>query len=378
MIVLGKQLLYGLTVFICSYNWLFANHSKTEYNSWKLKLCKAVPQYAEGFHLSCKERKLELTIKLTNQKPVKIELIPRDRKTSRNQLAIPIDSYASLSATHVSHLKKLNTLNKMVGFSRIQDLTETSLLKRHEQGTLKELGMIQNLRIETILELNPEVIFGYHFSGIENQLKNLSKTGTKIVYINEYLESSPLAYAEWIKLFGILFDKAELANAGFNKIRDEYLKLSAMATREVTKPSVLVNIPYGSTWFVPAGDNFMAHLIRDAGGRYIFANTTGNFNLKLSLEAVIESGLKADYWLNPGQHTHKSSLLKEDSRFALFKAYETGHIFNNTKAELEQRTNDYFSRGLSNPQLLLADLVKILHPHLLADHELEWFHSLRD
>ena len=122
----------------------------------------------------------------------------------------------------------------------------------------------------------------------------------------------------------------------------------------------------------------MAHLIKDAGGRYVFADTRGNFNLKLSLEAVIESGLEADFWINPGQHTHKNTLLREDPRFALFKAYKNNRIFNNTKAILEQRKNDYFSRGLSNPDLLLADLVKIFHPDLQPNRQLEWFHSLSD
>ena len=113
-------------------------------------------------------------------------------------------------------------------------------------------------------------------------------------------------------MFGILFDKTEQAIAQFNKIKNQYVELSAKAIKQVNKPTVLVNIPYGSTWFVPAGDNFMAHLIRDAGGDYVFANTKGSFNLKLSLEAVIESGLEADFWINPGRHTHKTSLLKED------------------------------------------------------------------
>ncbi|MEE2923976.1 MAG: ABC transporter substrate-binding protein, partial [bacterium] len=283
-----------------------------------------------------------------------------------------------LSATHISHLKKLHLLDLMVGFSRIQDLNEQSLIKKHKQGLLIELGMIQNIKLESIIALKPDVVLGYHFPGIENQLKNLSKNGTQMIYINEYLESSPLAYVEWIKLFGILFDKTEQAIAQFNKIKNQYVELSAKAIKQVKKPTVLVNIPYGSTWFVPAGDNFMAHLIRDAGGDYVFANTKGSFNLKLSLEAVIESGLEADFWINPGQHTHKTSLLKEDPRFALFKAYRTNRIFNNTKAVLEQRNNDYFSRGLSNPHDLLADLVQVLHPEILTNRKLEWFHALLD
>tara|TARA_Y100000589_G_scaffold72061_1_gene64729 strand:+ start:1861 stop:2997 length:1137 start_codon:yes stop_codon:yes gene_type:complete len=376
MLDFWKRLLFVQSIFLCGFNWPAANALKMEYESWKARLCKGVPKYAQGFNLSCNENKLKLKIKLRNEKPVTIELIPREIKTTPQQLAIPIDSYASLSATHISHLEKLDTIDQMVAVSRIKDLSNTSVIQKYRQGTLKELGMIQNLNTETILDLRPEVIFGYHFAGIENQMRNISKTGIKIVYINEYLESSPLAYAEWIKLFGILFDKTELANSQFNAMQDRYLSLSAMASKQLTKPSVLVNVPYGSTWFVPAGNNFMAHLIRDAGGRYIFDKTTGSFNLKLSLESVIESGLQADFWINPGQHTHKSSLLKEDPRFALFKAFKTNRIFNNTKAELERRTNDYFSRGLCNPHLLLSDLIKVLHPQLLAKKKLEWFHPL--
>ena len=97
--------------------------------------------------------------------------------------------------------------------------------------------MIQNIKIDTIVALKPEMIFAYHFSGIENQLKNLSKSGTKMIYINEYMESSPLAYAEWIKLFGILFDRTEAAVEKFDEIKKQYLELSSRALNQIKKPS---------------------------------------------------------------------------------------------------------------------------------------------
>ena len=373
-----SKLLSKSLLFICVLSVVLSHSATTSYDVWKTEICSATPQFAKGFTLNCENKLVELFINLNKEDSIKFELVPRDLQTSRSQLAIPVRSYASLSATHISHLKKLNLLDQMVGFSRIQDLNEKWLLKKHKNGSLKELGMIQSIRIESIIALKPDVIFGYHFPGIENQMSNLSRNGIQMIYINEYLESSPMAYVEWIKLFGILFNKTKLAIAKFNEIKSRYFAISSKAKMQIKKPSVLVNIPYGSTWFVPAGDNFMAHLIKDAGGSYVFADTKGNFNLKLSLEAVIESGLEADFWINPGQHTQKTSLLREDPRFALFKAYKNNRIFNNTKAILEQRTNDYFSRGLSNPDLLLADLVKIFHPNLQPNRQLEWFHSLSD
>lgn len=353
------------------------NCSQLAPDQWQANLCKANPRYAKGFKIICSQNQVNLEFNVTEQNSYRIQLVALGHRTNPNQIEIPIKKFVSLSATHISHLKKLQVLDKLVAVSRIQDINEPSLISRFQKGQLKQVGMIQSINLESIVELQPDTVFGYYSMGLENQIQQLSKLGIKMLHVNEFLESTPLAYAEWIKFFGVLFNKVDLAESKFEVMRTQYEAISRMA-RKNKRPKVLVNIPYGGTWFVPAGDNFMAHLIRDAGADYVFSKIPGNYNLKMSVEAVIEAGLDSDFWLNPSLHTHKASLLKSDPRFANFKAFQKNQVFNNTQALLENRTNDYFSRALSNPHLLLADLVQIFHPELLPDRKLEWFHALLD
>lgn len=353
--------------------------TESQNTSWRTKVCNANPQHAKGFKVNCSGKTVHLEFFLPNQQTSSIEIVRLGQKVSKAQLEIPLQTYISLSATHISHLRKLSVLDKLQAVARIEDITDQELLNQAELGLLTEVGMIHNLNMESIVEIQPEVVFAYYSQNFESQSKQLIKAGIKILHINEFLESTPLAYAEWIKLFGILFDRVEIANSKFDIMKSQYESISRRArAKQQQQPTVLLNVPYGDTWFVPAGENFMAHLLRDAGADYIFSHIEGNYNLRMSIEAVIEAGLESDFWLNPSLHTHKTSLIKADPRFAAFKAFRKNKVFNNTKALLENKTNDYFSEALANPHLLLADLVQIFHPELLPNRSLRWFHPLLD
>ncbi|MEE2924673.1 MAG: hypothetical protein VX619_07835, partial [bacterium] len=142
MIRFWKNLVLKFVVLISSLAIALSNSTTSDYKAWKTRICSAKPQLSKGFNLNCDKEKLELLININKQEPVIFELVPQNQKTTQNQLAIPVKSYVSLSATHISHLKKLHLLDLMVGFSRIQDLNEQSLIKKHKQGLLIELGMI--------------------------------------------------------------------------------------------------------------------------------------------------------------------------------------------------------------------------------------------
>ena len=129
MTELYSKLLSKSLFFICVLSVGLSHSATTNYDVWKTEICSATPQFAKGFTLNCENKLVELFLNLNKEDSIKFELVPRDLQTSRSQLVIPVKSYASLSATHISHLKKLNLLEHMVGFSRIQDLNEKSLLK---------------------------------------------------------------------------------------------------------------------------------------------------------------------------------------------------------------------------------------------------------
>ncbi|BAL99694.1 MAG: hypothetical protein KatS3mg049_2263 [Caldilinea sp.] len=51
-------------------------------------------------------------------------------------------------------------------------------------------------------------------------------------------------------------------------------------------------------------------------------------------------------------------------------------MYNNNARLNEYGGNDYWEGGLANPDVVLADLIKIFHPELLPDHELVYYRKL--
>ena len=79
------------------------------------------------------------------------------------------------------------------------------------------------------------------------------------------------------------------------------------------------------------------------------------------------SGLMVAGWKN------LASMLTDEPRYAVFKAYQRRQVWVYERRETPTGANDFWSRSVSHPDILLADLIKILHPHLAADHEFEWY-----
>jgi iron complex transport system substrate-binding protein len=140
---------------------------------------------------------------------------------------------------------------------------------------------------------------------------------------------------------------------------------------------VIAASPFGDTWYMPAGDSTVAQLIEDAGGDYLFADLEGT-SVSLSFEDVFERGLEAEYWVNVNQFwATTDDMLAADSRYAEFVAFETGNLWNNNLRQNANGGNDYFESGFANPQLVLADLIAILHPELMPDHEFVYYQPLQ-
>ncbi|PCJ19582.1 MAG: hypothetical protein COB02_07500 [Candidatus Cloacimonadota bacterium] len=291
-------------------------------------------------------------------------------------IQLPIKKIASLSTTHLFQLKQLNSLSKLNGIGFYQYLSDLNLKNKLKKQNVKEMGMPGQINFETVVFAKPQLLFSYHVPSDEDTIKKLSKIGIHTIYIHEYLESHPLAYAEWIKLFACFFEKEQEAESIFKKIKNRYLRLSKLLLKVKIKPSVFMNENYGGTWYMPNSQTFMAQLIKDAGGKYLFDNLSGTGSSKLSIETVIVKALKADYWLNPGQVISLNDLKQNDSRYSLFKAFKKKQIFNNNLRVLKHLPNNYFDEALSQPHLLLADLISIFHPQILKTQAI-WYHRLK-
>jgi len=114
-------------------------------------------------------------------------------------------------------------------------------------------------------------------------------------------------------------------------------------------------------------------LIKDAGGRYAWADNASAASASIDLEAQVQRAANADVWINGGGWKSLPAMLDDEPRYAAFKAYRHGQVWVYEKRQTATGANDYWSRSVTHPDLLLADLVKIFYPRLMPDHAFEWY-----
>ncbi|MCV9386433.1 ABC transporter substrate-binding protein [Reichenbachiella ulvae] len=287
----------------------------------------------------------------------------------------PVQSIVSNSTTHLAFLEILGVEQRLKGFAQTQYIYSESIRSQLDQGLLQEVGHEGQLDVERILGIDPDVILAFS-SGSENrQLAKLEELGQPVVMTPDYLEPDILGRAEWIKFIGHLTGKEDEAEAYFSQIAAAYDSLTTMVN-DVERPSVFSGTLYGGTWFMPAGNNYNALLMKDAGAEYLWTDAAGTGWINLDFEAVYAKAYQADFWIGVADYQSIEALVAADERYANFEAVKTGQVYGYTKRMSTSGGNDYFESGNANPHLLLADHIKILHPELLPDYELFYYKKL--
>ena len=150
-----------------------------------------------------------------------------------------------------------------------------------------------------------------------------------------------------------------------------------MASKPSSKPTGFTGLPWEDVWYVPGGQSFAAQYIADAGGEYIWRSDTSRQALPLSLEVVLSEASEADIWINPGAATNLTFVKNMDERMVHFKAFRQVKLFNNSNRLSPNGGNDYWESGLVSPQLILADILHILHPDVLQYHKSVYYKQLQ-
>ena len=157
------------------------------------------------------------------------------------------------------------------------------------------------------------------------------------------------------------------------KARYRALSARASAQPESTRPLVMTGRSTRGTFTIAGGRSYVAALIKDAGGRYVWADNSSVGAPAVDLEAQIVRAANADVWINGGGWPSLTAMLDDEPRYAAFKAYRQKQVWVYERRVTQTGANDYWSRSVSHPDLVLADLVKIFHPSLLPDHSFEWY-----
>lgn len=291
---------------------------------------------------------------------------------------IPVRSVVALSTTHFVPLQRLGVLDRLKGISNFKDVTTPAVNEKIKQNQLTEVGNARNLNLEKILELSPDLVttFGTGNPRTDAHPK-LLEAGIKVAIVAEYMESTPLGQAEWMKFLALFFNREAEAEQSFAEIRQRYQAITAKTKTVKRRPTVFSGFDSKGTWYAPGGDSYVARSLADAGANYLWADDRSPGSLQLTFEQVYDRAAQAQYWIvNAHSVKTRSDLLTADPRYQGFTALQTNNVFSPTAKVNPQGGNDYWQSGIANPDIILADLVKIFHPELVPNHQFVYYRQL--
>lgn len=289
----------------------------------------------------------------------------------------PITSIACMSLTHVAFIEKLAHENSIVALSGRDYVHSIKIQQRIKNKQTIEIGQEQQINYERLVELNPDVIMGFGIDASSTSSINKMQTlGLKVVLNAEYMENHPLGKAEWIKFIAAFYDEDAKAAAIFDSIENTYLSLVKLTQQVKNKPTVFTGMPWNGAWHVPGAKSYQAQLFKDAGANYLWKDgNKSEASIIKSKEIIIDEAFSADFWINLNSYKSITEVVAFDKKFATFKAIKDKNLFNNDKRLTPNFGNDYWESGVVNPQVVLADLIKIFHPELI-EHEFYYYQKL--
>lgn len=266
-----------------------------------------------------------------------------------------------LSTTQIPYLKALGKLSTIVGIGGTRYVSEPSLQDAIHLGTIAEVGTLPNLNYEQILALAPDLVLGYDaaLTQVTNYANRLRSFKIPVLSIDDYQESHPLGRAEWLKFFAFLFQSNNIADSLLDSVFNSYEAISFSQTKTHV-PTILINYPWKGVWYIPTQESYMAQLIRDAGGKLLLSSEgkEGATATPTSTDLVLQTGVNAEYWLNPGECERLDDL----EVYSAYRAVRNRKVYNNTKRRNQNGGNDFYESGILLPHLILRDLYTILHP----------------
>jgi len=345
-------------------------------------------QYANGFSIYADGD--IMTIEVSSpwpgaKKSFTYALVPKDKLASITLpkdvydaiIATPVQNMVITSTTHAPALESLGVLDVVSGFPNTDLISSPAARTRIENGQIKELGTNENINTEVILELKPEVIMGFGINSANKAYETIQRSGIPIVYNGDWTEQTPLGKAEWIKFFAPFFEKEAEADSIFRQIENSYKEAKRLAEKVTAKPTVLTGGLYKDVWHVAGGNSWMAQFLIDANADYLWATTDNTGSIGLSLEAVLEKGQHANFWFNPSLYTSYGELLRANAHYEQFDAFKNRKIYSNAVNKGATGGLLFYELAPQRPDLVLKDLISILHPGLLPNYEPRFFMPLR-
>lgn len=284
----------------------------------------------------------------------------------------PLTHSLVFSSVHCSLLQELDRLDAVGGVCDSEYIYVDALRDRLSGGKLVDAGSSVAPDIEQIIDLNPDAILLSPYEN--NRYERLKNTRIPIIECADYMETSPLGRAEWMRVFGWLYGCEAAADSLFAAVEATYNTTLERIAQVDTRPKVITERRTGAVWYVPGGKSYMARILADAGASYPWSENNNTGSIALSFEQVFEDGQDADFWLI--KHHSESAmsyktLAEEYAPYARFKAFEEKKIY-----DCNSRYYRYYEDTPFHPERLLQDLGSIFHPLLFENYTPYYFHPI--
>lgn len=285
----------------------------------------------------------------------------------------PLSKAVVYSSVHCSLLKDFGALGSIGGVCDLKYIRLPEIEEGCRNGSIVDVGDGMNPDIEKIIDLHPDAVL---LSPFENSggYGRVEKLNVPIIECADYMETSSLGRAEWMRFYGMLFGKQQQADSLFAAVERDYNALKELVKPVSHAPSVMCDLKTSSTWYTPGGKSSIARIYADAGANYIFGEDTNSGSLPFPFEVIFERGQQADFWLirynQPADKTY-SELEKEFAPYAGFRAFKERNIYGCNTARVP-----FYEEAPFHPDWLLKDLIKIFHPSLLDGYELRYYRKL--
>ena len=251
-----------------------------------------------------------------------------------------------------------------MGIDDVDLVYSADIRERVARGQIQEIGVGGELNWESILALSPDLVMVSGMPGVGlGRYQTLQDAGIPVIINSEWMEPTPLGKAEWVKLLAVLLDQEASVHERFAAVVSAYDSVTALAQAARQKPLVITGAPYQGAWFVPGAHSFLGSMLHDAGATWPWEQDSSAVSINVAFEALYPYGLRADYWLHPGQMPDRAALPAQDERLTDFRPYQQNKIYNNDRRS-KGLSNDYYESGVMHPEVVLADMITIFHPEL--------------
>lgn len=290
-------------------------------------------------------------------------------------LRTPLERTVVFMSAHCTLLSALRKLQAVKGVCDARYILKPEVVGFVARGGAEDMGMSMQPNVEKIVAAKPDALLVSPFANGGGYGK-LETAGLALLECADYMERSPLARAEWMRFYGLLYGCPDKADSLFAAVESSYNALKESAALSAARPKLMCDLMQSGNWFVPGGESTIGQMFKDAGACYLFGGNKASGSVNLAKEKVLAEAADADVWIvrygNENRLSYES-LRRENQLYAKFKPWKQRRIYACNTLKVP-----YFDEEPFRPDYMLRDLVAILHPELAPKGGMRYFEPLKD